>query len=245
MKRKKLALRIGLCMLALGGAVGAVLVYRGIWQLNHPSATRYPVRGVDVSSYQGYIDWEVLAAEDLCFAFVKATEGSGHIDPYFAQNHAGALEAGLRVGAYHFFSYDSSGFTQAQNFIQAVPVTDDMLPPVVDLEFYGDYGRNPMDAADVRQILTPLLNELELHYGTKPILYVTRTSYKLYVQGYYDDYDIWIRSILGSPRLAGTDDWVFWQYTSRGKLEGYSGPERFIDINVFRGSFEEFQQYAH
>ena len=72
------------------------------------------------------------------FAFLKATEGSSLQDVRFAQNWANAQAAGVRVGAYHFFSYDSPGETQADNFISAVPVTPGALPPVVDIEFYGD-----------------------------------------------------------------------------------------------------------
>ena len=82
-------------------------VYCGLIQLNNPSKKRYPVRGVDVSHYQGTIDWPVLAAQDLDFAYIKATEGSSHTDEKFAENWEAAKDTGLRIGAYHFFSFDS------------------------------------------------------------------------------------------------------------------------------------------
>ena len=59
------------------------LFYFGIWHFNNPSSTQYPVRGVDVSSYQGNIDWAVLSKQNISFAFIKATEGSSFVDKYF------------------------------------------------------------------------------------------------------------------------------------------------------------------
>lgn len=128
-------------------AIITILFMLGIIKINTPSRAQYPVRGVDVSSYQGEINWEVLASQDLQFAFIKATEGSSHVDKYFESNFREALQTGLRVGAYHFFSYDSSGATQADNFIATVSKITNMLPPVVDVEFYGDKHRNLPDSS--------------------------------------------------------------------------------------------------
>ena len=77
------------------------------------------------------------------------------------------------MGAYHFFSYDSPGETQADNFIAAVPREPGALPPVVDVEFYGDKAADPPAAADVHPQLDALLRCLEAHYGVRPILYAT------------------------------------------------------------------------
>ena len=121
---------------------------------------------MDVSSYQGEVDWPVLAEQGVDFAFIKATEGSLLQDRRFAANWAGAAAAGVRAGAYHFLSYDSPGETQADNFIAAVPVTEGALPPVVDIEFYGEYLDTPPEKERVRDILDPLLERLEEHYET-------------------------------------------------------------------------------
>ena len=93
---------------------GAFLLYHwGILQFNHPDAETYPVQGIDVSTYQGTIDWPVLASNDLTFAFIKATEGSSLQDEKFKYNWENAGKTHLKVGAYHFFSYETSGATQA------------------------------------------------------------------------------------------------------------------------------------
>ena len=148
----------------------------------------------------------------------------------------------MRAGAYHFLSYDSPGETQADNFIAAVPVTEGALPPVVDIEFYGEYLDTPPEKERVRAILDPLLERLEAHYGVKPILYVTYRSYYRYIAGGgYGDYPIWCSSPTVFPLVPG---WDFWQYSHSAELEGYYGTQRRIDLNIFRGSRAEFERFG-
>lgn len=228
---------------ALSGALLIFLYFEGVLIWNEPSKDDYPISGVDVSSYQGEIDWAVLAAEGIDFAFIKATEGSTYTDRCFETNLEGALATSLRVGAYHFFSYDSSGETQAEHFIEVVPKVEGMLPPVVDVEFYGDYFDAPADKEDVLPELSAFIDALEAHYGVKPIIYVTDKAYELYIAGEFPENDIWFRDILSSPSLSDGREPTFWQYSNRARLEGYEGEERFIDMNVFCGNREEFRNY--
>jgi len=225
-----------LCLLAL-------LIWNGKIVPNRLFAARYPVKGVDVSSYQGVIDWKTLADQDISFVFLKATEGSSFVDGSFAYNYGEARKTELRVGAYHFFSYDSGGSTQADNFIETVEKYEGMLPPVIDLEFYGDKKENPPSQADVRKELDIFIEKVTEYYGMKPIIYATEKSYSLYLDGAYEDCDIWIRNVYMPPGLSDGRDWTFWQYTDKGLLEGYQGEEKYIDINVFRGTREEFEAY--
>jgi len=220
---------VGALVLAVlvGGATLGGLYYHGVLTWNEPSRDAYPVRGVDVSSYQGQIDWPVLADQGIDFAFIKATEGSSFVDPRFADNWTAANQTDLAVGAYHFFSAESPGATQAANFVATVPVEPGMLPPVVDVERYGD-----VDAA--RTELQALLDALEAHYGQRPIIYTTDGLYDAFVHDFVGHYPLWIRSIWRPPALGG--QWTFWQYSNRGRLDGYDGPERFIDLNVFSGT---------
>ena len=229
---------------AAAAIVLACLFYFWALRPNHPSEERYPVRGVDVSAYQGEIDWPTLSQQGIRFAFIKATEGSAHTDPRFADNWEQAQKAGLRIGAYHFFSFDSPGQTQAENFIKAVPPADGMLPPVVDLELYGEKKKNPPDEAAVWPELETMLARLEEAYGKKPILYATAKSYRLYLAEAFAEYDIWIRDVLRKPKLPDGRAWTFWQYTDRARLEGYRGEERFIDLNIFCGTEAEFEAYG-
>lgn len=239
-----------LAFLAAAGLLGAIyvyLVYNGYCQLNHPSKTKYPIRGVDVSHYQGVIDWDVLAQEEIRFAYIKATEGSSHVDPRFAENWVAAHETELDVGAYHFFSFDSPGESQAENFIRCVADASAdnsvlaMLPPVVDVEYYADKRENPPEPEAVRKNLQRYLDLVGGHYGMTPVIYSTEDVWEPYLKGHFDQYPLWIRNVMTRPpKDAG---WTFWQYSNRARLRGYSGQETFIDMNVFCGSSEEWEDW--
>ena len=231
------------CLGALAVLLVCFLRQRGWILLPQEAAPeQWEVFGVDVSAYQGEIDWPVLTGQQVAFAFIKASEGSSLQDRYFQSNWAGALAAGIRPGAYHFFSYDSPGQSQADNFISVVPVTPGALPPVVDLEFYGSYLQTPKAREEVAPQLNALLARLEDHYGVRPILYVTYRSYQLYLAGGdYDHYPIWFSSPLVAP-LGHT--WSFWQYSHSARLEGYYGTQDRIDLNVFAGSRSQFETFG-
>ena len=243
--KKKTHKWIIICVIALG--ITAFLLFELVWNgvviLNSASSRDYEIRGVDVSSYQGQIDWNTLADSGISFAFIKATEGSTHVDKYFQTNFENAQKTSLAVGAYHFFSYDSSGIAQAESFISTVEAFDGMLPPVIDLEFYGDKEKDPPSRDYVSRELGAMLDALEEHYGTKPIIYTTEKVYELYLADSCTEYDIWIRNVISTPRMSDGREWTFWQYTNRERLDGYKGEEKFIDMNVFNGSEEEFRAY--
>lgn len=239
--KRKIIMSVAIILITVIGVL-SVLLYIGVIWFNNPSSKEYPIRGVDVSAYQGTMDWDIISSQDINFAFIKATEGSSFKDPRFLYNWENAKQTSLMVGAYHFFSYDSSGETQADNFIRTVPISKDSLPPVVDIEFYGDNKKNPPDIKTTQKELNILLDKLELHYNQKPIIYATQKSYSLYIQNYYDTYPIWIRNVITKPHLPDNRDWIFWQYSHRERLRGYKGEEKFIDMNVFHGTQEEFDK---
>ena len=245
--KKKLTVSLIIFGIFIFGVLSAIALYHMVWNgvilLNNPSKLKYPVRGVDVSHYQGDIDWEILSLEDIDFAFIKATEGSSFVDDRFAYNFSEAQKCDIAVGAYHFFSFSSSGVTQAENFINTVSPYEGMLPPVIDLEFYGEFAENPLPKDEVDKELRSMLDALEEHYGMKPIIYATEDSYKLYLANDYAEYDIWIRNVKTKAKMSDGRQWTFWQYTNREQLNGYNGDEKFIDMNVYYGSEEDFAAY--
>jgi lysozyme len=218
-----------------------ILIYKRVLILNYPSESNYPVRGVDVSNYQGEIDWVKLADQNIDFAFIKATEGSKYKDKQFQTNWDGVRRTKLIFGAYHFFSFDSSGITQAENYIASVSLTQGMLPPVVDIEFYGDKEKNVPDKVKTAKELTLLLDRLYEHYGVKPIIYATLKSYNIYIKGKFAEYPLWIRNVYYSPQLDLRKKWTFWQYTDKAILEGYKGTEKYIDMNVYAGKMKDLE----
>lgn len=189
--------------------------------------------GVDLSSYQADVDMEKLKEQNIEFVYMKATEGSTHQDERFAANWTKAQKAGLPSGAYHFFSYDTPGSAQAENYINTVG--DDLkgrLLPVVDVEYYGDKKENPPAKEDVIRELTVFLDTLESHYGIKPMIYTGADIYNKYLQDFSGEYKMWISSLYTPLSWNYKGDWYIWQYLNRGKLEGYSGGEKYIDLNV-------------
>nr|WP_276579282.1 GH25 family lysozyme [Bacillus thuringiensis] len=225
-------------------SVVAYLVFQCIFIPNQISADKYEIKGVDVASYQGDIDWRELEKQNMKFAFIKATEGSSFVDEYFSKNWRNANKTDMRIGAYHFFSFDSKGETQAEQFIRTVPKYKQALPPVIDVEFYANKKDNPPKREDVTKELAVMIEMLEKHYDKKVILYATQEAYDLYIKDAYPKCDIWIRSVLTKPSLSDERKWTFWQYTNRGRLSGYNGKEKYIDLNVFYGNEEEFENYG-
>lgn len=215
-------------------------IYLFAWlPILRPVANSYEVMGVDVSRYQGAIDWNAFSEQGVAFAFIKATEGSSHVDVRFQENWAAVAKTPILASPYHFMSYDSSGITQAENYITTVGKRRGMLPPAVDVEFYGAYIKNPMDPVQARAILRDLLDELEIFYDAKPVIYVTRSAYSLYIEDHFEDYPLWIRNVYYPPLLDGIRGWTFWQFSDRGRLYGQEGTH--IDLNVYKGTLKELE----
>lgn len=215
-------------------AILSFLQYKGIIWHNSLFAMKYEVKGLDISHYQGDIDWQVVTKDDeYQFVFMKATEGHDFIDDTFITNWQEAKSTGILTGAYHFFSMRSPGEVQAKYFIDLVPKEMDSLPPVIDIEIHLDH-----EPDKVRLELRSLANTLEEHYEKKPILYVTYDTYNTYVKGDFSEYDLWIRDIVKFPTL-GNREWLLWQYSNRGTIKGI---DAYVDINVFNGDIEAFKQ---
>lgn len=215
-------------------ALGVAAILGGWWS---PQASRY-VQGVDVSWHQGPIDWRALAADDVAFAYIKATEGGDYVDPRFAFNWDEAGKAGLYRGAYHFFTLCRPGAQQAAHFIATVPRVDGALPPALDLEHKGPCREGPT-LTDVPGEAIVFLDIVEAHYGVRPIIYTTREYHDLHLQTLSGE-RFWLRSLFSPPRYRDTE-WVIWQHHNRGHKNGVEGP---IDLNAFRGNAAALAVFA-
>lgn len=226
---------VGVSITVLVGA----LFYFGLIRFNYPSKTDYPVRGIDVSHHQGTIDWRQVKSTDIDFVFIKATEGDDFVDPQFVNNWNAARTQGISVGAYHFFTFCSSARDQAANFIKTVPSKADSLPPVIDIEFIGSCKRRPT-LDQYRQAVAEFMSLLRQHFGKSPIIYTTYDSYRGYLDKLFADTPVWIRDIYKMPKLQGGREWLFWQYSNRGRRRGIA---TYVDLNVFRGSKQVFRKF--
>lgn len=203
----------------------------------------YAVHGVDVSRWQGEIDWVRLRSQGANFAFIKATDGGDHLDPMFMKNWAGAAAAGIRRGAYHFFYWCRPASEQAAWFIRNVPKVAGALPPVIDVEWNGESRcRKRPSPAQVREKMQVFMDRLERHYGQRPIIYTAPDFYADNLKGAFTDYPFWLRAVAQHPsKVYPGRKWVFWQYSGSGLSHGVKGN---IDLNVFNGTEAQWRNWV-
>ena len=184
-------------------------------------------QGIDVSHYQNYINWELVAQdENVQFVYVKATEGSGYVDDLYLRNLYGAKKAHIPVGVYHFFSPNASALTQLQNFRSNVDPRQQDLIPIVDVE---KRGRGSLGQFQSR--LRAFLEGVERMFGVKPIIYTGVNFYAKYLEGKFSQYRFMVARYADEfPGLSEDVPIVLWQYTCTGQVEGIKGH---VDRSVF------------
>lgn len=189
----------------------------------------FEVEGIDLSHHQAEVDWARVARAGIDFAYLKATEGTDHVDTRFADNWPEAHYAGIARGAYHFFRPDRDAAAQARHFFATVDLEVGDLPPVLDVETIAGASRDRL-VEGVRE----WLYQAEARYGVRPIIYTNLTFYYRHLAGHFDDYTFWVaRYGDREPSIAPTARLAFWQYGDRGRVAGVDGP---VDLNVYFGS---------
>lgn len=189
------------------------------------------VEGVDVSHWQKPQDWHKHKADGKQFVFVKATEGVGYVDPMFKAHVQGARNAGLLVGAYHFFRPSLPYAIQAEHFLTTCSAVTLDLPPALDMETMDNASA---EAVTVSSLLW--LAEVGTSVRKTPIVY----SGLYFINGLHNPrgfakYPLWIpqyRNRMPTLPLPYTK-WTFWQNSGTG-----------IDHDYFNGSLEELVSLA-
>lgn len=209
------------------------------WPGRTPAA--YPVHGIDVSRWQGTLDWATARAHGVNFAFIKATEGADHADPLFSEHWILSGLAGVPRGAYHFYYFCRTAAEQAAWFIANVPREAGALPPVLDIEWNAESRTCPIrpDPATVRAEMATYLNIVGRHYGQQPIVYTTVDFWHDNELWRVDGMQPWLRAVTKHPSEAYPDaaSWAFWQYSATGLIPGVAGE---VDLNAFAGTPEDW-----
>ncbi len=210
------------------------------WSGRGPYA--HPVHGIDLSRWQGEIDWQRARSAGVAFAFLKATEGGDRVDPAFDANWDAAARAGVARGAYHFFYWCGSGADQARWFIANVPRDRSALPPVLDLEwnpFSPTCTRRPPPEV-VRREARDFIDIVSRHYGKRPLIYTTRDFWHENDIARLGE-EVWLRSTATHVAdIYPGARWTFWQYTATGIVPGVEGP---VDLNAFGGSAADWSAW--
>jgi lysozyme len=208
------------------------------------TAHRLPIHGVDISKWQGKVDWAALRQAGTQFAFIKATEGGDHVDSRFLENWWAARNAGVPRGAYHFVYWCRPAHEQAAWFKKNVPQDPDALPPVLDVEWNGESVNCPrkVPRQQALAMIDHMLREMEAHTGKRPIIYTDITFHQEILEGEFNDYPYWIRSTAAEPHHRYNNRrWTFWQFTTTGRVPGVSGD---IDRNAFYGTENQWRMFV-
>ena len=203
------------------------------------------VRGIDVSYYQGTIDWPAVAATDIRFAVVRLSDGVGTRDSQFVRNWQESRRAGLIRGFYQYFRASAGGAAQAQlavdRLAEAGGFQNSDLPPVLDIETLD--GRT---AAQVAAEATIWVDAMREATGKEPIIYTG--AYFWDDNGLPDSLNtqpLWTANYTTNPcpwTSDSWDRWTLWQYTDSGTVSGIAGP---VDLDYFAGTLDDLQNFAN
>ena len=196
------------------------------------------VKGVDVSKYQGSIDWNAVKAGGTDFAFIRVSDGANSPDSYFAKNWDGAKGAGLVRGAYQFFRPAQDAAGQADLLVKAIGTLDDAdITPVLDVEV-----TDGVSSLVLQQRMHTWLDAVESALGRKPLVYTA--SYMAGTLGSgFADYPLWVANWgVSCPKLPTPwSKWSFWQSSDKGTVSGISGA---VDVDQFNGSLADLQAFV-
>jgi hypothetical protein len=205
-----------------------------------PKPTPWPVppgvQGLDVSHWNGFPDFVKLSAAGMRYVFSKATQGHSFVDDTYRRHTREAKQAGLEVGAYHFFDYQKGGKKQAQHFLDTLRATtglNGLLPLVVDVECLQSIGTS--DHAKAKQRLHALMNELYRQTGRYPMIYTSQSMWTKVVgaPASFGKYPLWVAcwkcNNLYMPK--GWSEWLFWQ-VGLFRFPGVAN----LDGNIFRST---------
>jgi lysozyme len=206
--------------------------------------------GIDVSHYQGAVDWPTVAEGGEVFAFAKASEGSGDqaADLCFADNWVGMKAADLLRGAYHFFHPGSDANAQADAFLASLSKTNGGspvlnpgdLPPALDLEV-----TDSVSPADIISAATVWLQKVRDATGKQPLLYTFVSFWQNTLGNPTElaDYPLWIADTQVSAPIVpgGWSNWYFWQFDQQ-TIGGIASPT--VDVDAFNGTLHDLQSFA-
>jgi lysozyme len=195
--------------------------------------------GIDVSQWQGSVDWKSVQQAGVVFAFARATYGRSEVDSSFDENWQAMKEAGIMRGAYHFFLAADDAAEQAEFFIRTVGSLDaDDLPPVIDVEAGSGVSSNLAESVQT------WLNTVAQGLGRPPIIYTAPSYWNANLTGGFGKYPLWVAEYgVSTPRAVnGWNDWTFWQHSSTGAVNGISGA---VDLDYFNGTSQALSAFVN
>lgn len=195
-------------------------------------------RGIDVSHFQGTIDWPAVAASGIVFAVIKATDGVEFSDPLFEANWRGSKAAGLKRAAYHFWRPATDPEAQISRFLARALPDPGELPEALDVESTPARTLVPSDVGN----LAACLDLIDTDAGRRPMIYTSAGQWHaLGNPSQFGQHPLWIARYAADPGVlpSGFARWHFWQHTQTGVVPGINAA---VDLDVFSGTPAELAQ---
>ena len=188
--------------------------------------------GIDVSHYQGTIDWgRVVKSTNISYVYLKATEGATYVDDTYLRNLNEARRVGLSVGSYHFYRANVSPQDQFDNIVRNIKPAEQDLVPIIDIEHRGSVSEDKFISD-----LTELIKKVEQYFGKRPLLYSYQNFYNRHFLGLFRNYHWMIAKYQSErPVLLDGRDYIMWQYTSKGSIDGIRGH---VDRSRIMGNYK-------
>lgn len=200
------------------------------------------VEGIDVSYWQGTIDWDAVAADGIEFAVIRVSHGLGTYDTQFTRNWSEARRVGVRRGVYQYFDAHDDPAAQARLLLDEMgPLQDGDLPPVLDVEQGDNEGIEP---AEMVADITTWMEVVEGELGVVPMIYAGAYGWSyLTDDADFTDHPLWTANWVDDCPLVANpwEDWAFWQYSATGSVAGISGD---VDRDRFNGDASALDAWA-
>jgi lysozyme len=209
-------------------------------QMSIQQKSNSKIFGIDVSAYQGNIDWQRVKLAGVEFVFIKATEGATYLDKAFARNISGARKVAIPCGAYHYYQPNVSVATQIENFVRTVGrLQKGDLPPVLDVENPALWRGTERDKRV--ELIVQWLQGVETELGVTPFLYLSASfpGDVLSNREQLSKYPLWVANYTNAfqPQVPSPwRTWTFWQHSDAGAVDGIIGP---VDLDWFAGSQQD------
>ncbi len=198
------------------------------------------VEGIDVSEFQGNINWSAVKASGRKFAVIRVSDGLGHFDPKFNQNWSEAKSAGMIRSVYQFFRASEDGTAQANLLLEHMGTLEaGDLPPVADVEVTDGVGAGALNSQ-----LAKWTARIKQATGKTPMIYTSPGLWSsLSGSTSFGGDTLWVANwgVSCPSTPVGWSHWKFWQYADNGHVSGIGD---LVDLDKFNGSLDDLEKFA-
>jgi lysozyme len=201
-----------------------------------PMPKAYSIHGIDISHHKGAINFNMVRRMNvggitIQFIYMKATQGTNFIDPYYKSYEKECRKLKIPMGVYHYLMPGIDGAAQAAYFLQHTNFEQGDLIPVLDIE-----ETNGKSKAEIKECVQGWLYKVEQTTGIKPMIYSNADFYNRYLADYCKDYPLWVAHYKTKNQPDVEKKWMLWQHSEEATISGINDR---VDMNCFYGNAME------